>query len=226
MKITKLEDLKEHLEDSIKKAVTLAPKRNFEESVECIMVIRDVDLRHPENRFRLLVKLPNKVAKIDKIGVFADGPHLSQIQSTKIEDAIVEVIDRAKLEVLRSKSRATRKLARKLRIFIASAPLMPIIGKYVAKYLSPLNKMPIPIPLDQNIIDALNDAKHTVAVRLSTSPQIATRIGYKSMKIEQLTENAFTLVSAVVGKLPSGLSNISDIYIKTTMGPPARISLE
>lgn len=226
MRITKLEDLQKPLHSSIEKAVMTAPPRNFEESVECIIVIRDIDLRRPENRFRMFVKLPHEVAKVDRIGVFADGPHLTQIQSAKIDGVILEVIDRAKLEVIRARPRMTKKLAKNFRIFVASAPLMTVVARYIARYLAPRNKMPIPVPLNKNMVDAVNEAKKTVAVRLSTTPQIATKIGYRSMPVDHLTENVMALISSIVNKLPNGFRNISDIYVKTTMGPAVRISID
>jgi len=226
MRITKIEDLQKPLHESIEKAINMAPPRNFEESVECIIVIRDVDLRRPENRFRMFVKLPHEIAKVDKIGVFADGPHLTQIQSAKIDGVLLEIIDRAKLEVIRARPRMAKKLAKKFRIFVASAPMMTLIARYIARYLAPRNKMPIPVPLNKNIVEAVMEAKRTVAVRLSTTPQIATKIGYRSMSVDHLTENAIALISNVVNKLPNGFRNISDIYVKTTMGPAARIAID
>jgi len=226
MRITKIEDLQKPLHESIEKAINMAPPRNFEESVECMIVIRDVDLRRPENRFRMFVKLPHEIAKVDKIGVFADGPHLTQIQSAKIDGVLLEIIDRAKLEVIRARPRMAKKLAKKFRIFVASAPMMTLIARYIARYLAPRNKMPIPVPLNKNIVEAVMEAKRTVAVRLSTTPQIATKIGYRSMSVDHLTENAIALISNVVNKLPNGFRNISDIYVKTTMGPAARIAID
>lgn len=219
MRITKLESLEKPLSEIIEKCINNAPKRNFEESVECMIVVRDIDLRRPENRFRIFVKLPYDVAKIDKIGVFADGPHLTEIQSAKFDDVILEVIDKGKLEVLRSRPRMAKKLARKFRIFVASVSMMTVVARYIAKYLAARNKMPIPVPPNRNMVDAVRDAKKTVAIRLSTTPQIATKIGYRSLQIDHLVQNAMTLISNVVNKLPNGLRNISSIYVKTTMGP-------
>lgn len=226
MKVTKLDDLQKPLREIIEQAIAKAPKRNFEESVECIIVIKDIDLRKPENRFRMFVKLPYDVAKVDRIGAFADGKHLTEIQNAKFNDVILEIIDRAKLEVLRSKPRLAKKLARHNRIFVASAPMMTLIARYIAKYLAPRNKMPIPVPPNKNMVDAVREAKKTVAIRLSTTPQIATKIGYKSMSVDHLVENALTLIGSIVNKLPNGFRNISDIYVKTTMGPAFGISIE
>ncbi len=226
MRITKIEMLNKPMRESLEKAINSAPKRNFEESVECIVVVRDIDLRRPENRFRMFVTLPHDVAKVDRIGVFADGRHLTEIQSAKFDDVILEVIDRGKLEVLRSKPRAAKKLAKKCRIFVASAPMMAIVARYIAKYLAARNKMPMPVPPTQNMVDAVRKAKKTVAIRLSSAPQIATKIGYRSMQIDALVENAVTLVATIANKLPNGLRNISDIYVKTTMGPAYGIRLD
>ncbi|MEX0568395.1 MAG: 50S ribosomal protein L1 [Candidatus Njordarchaeota archaeon] len=225
MRITRPEAIEKPLREIIEKAINNAPKRNFEESVECTIVVRDIDLRRPENRFRTFVKLPYDVAKIDKIGVFADGRHLTEIQSADFKDIILEVVDKAKLEVLRSRPRMAKKMAKKFRIFVASATMMAIVARYIAKYLAARNKMPIPVPPNKNMIDAVKEAKRTVAIRLSTTPQIATKIGYRSLPIDHLVENALALINSVINKLPNGFRNISDIYIKTTMGPAYGITV-
>ena len=219
MKITKIEALEKPLKEILEKAINSAPPRNFEESVECTIVVRDIDLRRPENRFRTFVILPHDVSLKDRIGIFADGRHLTEIQAAKFDDIILEVIDRAKLEVLRSKPRSAKKLARNYRIFVASAPMMPIVAKYIARYLSARNKMPVPVPPSKSMVDAVREAKRTIAIRLSSAPQIGTKIGYRSMPLDNLLENAMTLINNVINKLPNGLRNISNIYVKTTMGP-------
>ena len=226
MRISKVEALEDSLRDIITKAINNAPRRRFEESVECVIVIKDVDLRRPENRFRMFVVLPHEVAQVDKIGVFADGRHLTEIQDARFDDVVLEIVDRARLEVLRSKPRLAKKLAKRMRIFVASAPLMVMVARYIARYLAARNKMPIPVPPTKNMVEAVREAKKTIPIRLSTTPQIATKIGYRSMPVDHLVENAMTLIGSVVDKLPNGLRNISNIYVKTTMGPAYRIAVE
>jgi large subunit ribosomal protein L1 len=54
---------RENLIDAIKRAIEYAPRRNFKQSVEMIVVLRDVDPRSPEGRIREIVFLPHPPKK-------------------------------------------------------------------------------------------------------------------------------------------------------------------
>ena len=49
---------KEQLQKSIEKALRLSPRRNFKQSVELVVVLKDVDPRTPEGRIRETIFLP------------------------------------------------------------------------------------------------------------------------------------------------------------------------
>jgi large subunit ribosomal protein L1 len=59
--------------DAVKEAKEQAKPRNFTQSIDVIINIKDLDVRKPENRFSEEVALPNGRGKEIKIGVIADG---------------------------------------------------------------------------------------------------------------------------------------------------------
>ena len=59
--------------DAVKEAKEQAKPRNFTQSIDVIINLKDLDVRKPENRFSEEVALPNGRGKEIKIGVIADG---------------------------------------------------------------------------------------------------------------------------------------------------------
>ena len=59
--------------EAVKEAKEQSKPRNFTQSVDMIVNIRDLDVKKPENRFNEEVTLPNGRGKEVKIGVIADG---------------------------------------------------------------------------------------------------------------------------------------------------------
>ena len=218
-------ELKRRLLQAVKEMRAKSPKRNFVESVELHISIKDVDLKRPENRFRAAVRMTYPVAHKDKLAFFADDTHVTALK--KIDtDGEITVVDRAKLEEMRSSLKLAKKLAKNNRIILASQSLMGTIGRYFGKILSPRNKMPIPVPPTADLNKIIDEAKRTVMVRLHKSPSINVKIGNINMSDEEIVENAMSIISAVKSRLPKGLRNINTITIKTTMGPPVKISLK
>jgi len=219
--------LKENLLEAIRKVKEISPKRNFVESIELILPVRDIDLRRPENRFRIFVKLPHPIAYRDKIAFFADEVHASEAReiASKSED-IITVIDRVGIETLRTSKREIRKIAKRHRILLATTTLMSLVARYFGRYLSPRNKLPMPVPPSRRAADAIAEAKRTVAVRLHKNLAIQAKIGHRLMSDEELTENGVALILAVVPRLPDKWRNLRRYaFVKTTMGPPVKFSL-
>ncbi len=208
---------------AIQKMRKMTPKRNFNEAVEVQISIKDVDLKKPENRIRTRIKLPYPIAENDKIVFFADDTHITALRSMGSSE--VTVVDRAKLEEYSSNIRQFKKLARRNRIFLSSASLMSLIGRYFGKILSPRNKMPIPVGINDDVSSVIKDAKRTISVRLHKSPTVHAKVGHVNMKDEELAENIVSFIMFVKNKLPKGWRNIRSIYIKTTMGPPIKVDI-
>jgi len=58
---------------AVKKALDERPKRNFVETVELAINLKDVDLAVPSNRIDEEVQLPHGRGKAVRVGVFASG---------------------------------------------------------------------------------------------------------------------------------------------------------
>ncbi|MCG3216755.1 MAG: 50S ribosomal protein L1 [Candidatus Heimdallarchaeota archaeon] len=211
--------VEKELKEAIKIMKKQSPSRNFVESVDIAINLRDINLQDPAKRFQLDVQLPNSVKKDIKICVLAEGSQLVEAQSA----GAARVIDKEELESISREPKLAKKIAQQYDFFVASAPLMPLIGRNLGKYLGPRGKMPKPVPPTAPIEPLLQKYSATVQIRLRQSPVIHARIGTVDMENDALAENALTVVGNVESRLDKGENNIRSIIIKTTMGPPIKV---
>ncbi len=205
--------------EAVKEAKARAKPRHFTQTVELAVNLRDIDLKKPENRFKLEVVLPNGRGKEPKIAVIADGAVAEAAKKLGLD-----VISGEQLEELAKSPREARKVAKRYDSFIAAAPLMPKIGRYLGRYLGPRNKMPQVVPPTMtNLEPILNRLKRTIRVQLKNNPVVHAPVGTEDMDEDKLAENAEAVLNAVMGKLERGENQVKSVYIKTTMGPAVKV---
>ena len=206
-----------NVDEAIKKMRENSKKRNFTQTVDLIVNIKDVDLKNPSNRFVMEVMLPAGRGKDVKVCVI--GKSLAEV-AKNIAD---EVIDEKVLEECESDKRRMKKLVKRIDFFLAEPQLMTRIGKVMGKYLGPRNKMPKPVPPQTDIRPMVERLKKSVRVVLKDNPLIQCPIGTEDMSDDDLKKNFEAVISAIINKLPNGRNNIRSVYIKTTMGSPVKV---
>ncbi|WP_297512673.1 50S ribosomal protein L1 [Thermococcus sp.] len=210
---------RQKLVEAVKEAKARAKPRNFTQTVEIAVNLKDIDLRKPENRFKLEVVLPHGRGKEPKIAVIADGAVAEAAKKLGLD-----VISGEQLEEIAKSPREARKLAKRYDFFIAAAPLMPKIGKYLGRYLGPRNKMPQVVPPTMtNLEPIVNRLKKTVRIQLKNNPVVHAPIGTEDMDDEKLAENAEAVLNAIINKLERGENQVKSVYVKTTMGPAVKV---
>ncbi len=208
---------KEQLVDSIKKAIENSKKRGFKQSVELIVVLKDIDPRSPEGRIREIVFLPKGVNKDVKICVVADGETAVKAR----EAGAHRVITRSELQAIDRKT--AKKIAQECDWVLVRTDLMALAGRILGPALGPRGKIPVPVPPTADIVAVMNRYKRAVLIRTKDQPQIMCRIGTEDMDPEDIAENALSVISTLESKVPSPTHNIAKIIIKTTMGPPVEV---
>ena len=204
---------------AVKEAKEKSEKRKFNQSVELVLNLKDVDMKSAEGRIQEIVELPYSPAKANKICVIASGELALKARKANAD----HVVEKAELEGLAGKKRELRKLANDYDFFIAEAPLMQSVGRILGPILGPRGKMPIAVPPSADIASLLNKHRKTIIVRTRSQPMIQCRIGTEDMKEEELTENIQTILRVLEGKLKKGMKNIRFAIIKTSMGTPVKI---
>jgi len=208
--------------NAVREAKEKSKKRNFTQSVELILSLKDVDMKTPEGRIQAQIELPYPSAdKPNKMCVIATGE--LALKAKKAEADLV--IDRDQLSGLGGSKKELRKIANEYDFFIAEAPLMPLVGKILGPILGPRGKMPVPAPPNADISAILRKYVKTVSVRMRNQPLVRCRVGSESMKEEEIAENVQAVVRVVEGKLKRGIKRFRSVYVKTSMGSPVKVSL-
>lgn len=205
--------------EAVKEAKEQSKPRNFTQSVDMIVNIRDLDVKKPENRFNEEVTLPNGRGKEVKIGVIADGELIVQAKDA----GVALVINKADLEELRKDRKAAKKAANSVDFFIAQADMMPLVGRFLGPILGPRNKMPKPVPASIKLDPLLERLQSTVKVGIKQQPAIQIIVGSQDMSDEDLAENIETVLTVLDRHLDKGRNQIKSMFIKTTMGPIVRV---
>lgn len=208
----------ENIINGIKKALEDSPDRNFDESLELAINLRDIDLSNPDNRVDEEIVLPNGRGKTIKVGVFGSGE-----LALNARDSADTVIEPDEIDEIAEDKRKARKLVEEHQFFLAEPPLMPVIGREMGAILGPKGKMPSPVTPNMDINDTINSLKNTVHVRSRDRMTFHAPIGTESMDVEDLIDNADTVIRRIIMNLERREMNIKSIYVKTTMGPAVRI---
>lgn len=204
---------------AVKEAKEKSEKRKFNQSIELILKLHDIDMKSPEAKIQEVVELPYALEKPNKICVIASGELAMKAKKANAD----HVIERSELEGLAGKKQEMRKIANEYDFFIAEAPLMPTVGRVLGSVLGPRGKMPIPVPPSADISGLIAKNRKTIVVRLHNQPIVQNRIGMENMKDEEIAENIQAVLRVLEGKLKKGLKNIKFAYIKTAMGAPVKV---
>lgn len=225
-----------YIEEALKSALEQAvwqkegkkdKERKFNETLDLIINFRDLDIRNPNNKIDREILLPNPIRE-GKLNIcfFSNGD-----QMMEIKDKDYPVFDEDALEELNNKDvQEKKKFVRKYDAFIAQAPLMRDVAKTLGRYLGQSGKMPKPQPKGYGIVspemevdNIIDNYRKRIQLRTRRVPMIQTKFGKKSYDFEHNLENIKAILEFIESQLPNGQGNIKSIYIKTTMGKPAKV---
>lgn len=203
---------------AVQKALESAKKRNFVETVELAINLKDIDLAVPKNRITEDIILPYGRGKAVHVCVIGGGE-----LALKAKDVADTVIMPEELQALADDKKQAKRVANKTDYFIAEAPLMAVVGKRLGTVLGPRGKMPKPIPPGADPSGMIDNLRKTVSVRTKDRMTFHAPVGTADMPAEQIAENIEVLLKRVELKLEKGRMNIASSFVKTTMGPSERL---
>lgn len=202
----------------MQKALESAKKRNFTETVELAINLRDVDLSIPKNRIQEDIILPAGRGKKVKVCVIGGGELAS-----KARDVADRVITPEELGTIADDKKQAKKIANDTDYFIAEAPLMAVVGKRLGIVLGPRGKMPKPIPPGVDPAGMIDGLRKSVTVRTKDRITFHVPVGTVEMDAEQIADNIDMVIKRVALRLEKGKLNIQSAYVKTSMGPSERV---
>lgn len=202
--------------------------RKFDETIDLIINLKDLNLNDPKQRIDKEIVLPNNI-------ITGDKPKVCVIASDEIlleaRNLGLEAIDNDGLIQLNNEEKKTKKkFVKKYDFFIVEDKMMPSVARYLARFLGPLGKMPKPFPSGYGIISSPDDLKiaierylKIIRIQLKKQLLIQVKIGKKSMEKDRVFENLKTVVDYVADQMPHRYNNIKSMFLKTTMGHPIKI---
>lgn len=206
--------------EAIKQAKAKSGQKKFNQAVDLILDIVEIDMKAPEGKIQAVVELPHVTSKPNRICVVASsGDFVTKAKNSSAD----KVLERADLDALNGKKKELRKLGSEYDVFICEVPLMPLVGRILGPVLGPRGKMPIPVPPNADLTALINKHRKTVVVRMRSQPIIQVSVGSEQMKDEELVDNIMAVLRMLDGKLKRGLKNVKYAFIKTSMGEPIKI---
>jgi len=209
---------REKIIDTLSKAREASAKRKFEQSIEIIVNLREVDMKRPENRVNLRVQLPNGVGS-KKVLIFASGDLALRARRAGVDG----VVEPSELDSMAKDKKEAKKKLKDFDVFVAEAPMMPTVGRVVGPVLGPKGKMPIPVPPTAPIDSVIERERKVIIVRSRDKPLLQCVVGTEAMENERIAENIDAVVSNLARTLKRGLANVRSIYLKLSMGETVRL---
>ncbi|WP_135822484.1 50S ribosomal protein L1 [Halostella litorea] len=209
----------QEIEQAVSRALEDAPERNFRETVDLAINLRDLDLNEPSNRVDESIVLPSGTGQETQIVVFAEGE-----TALRAEDVADDVLDGDELADLGDDDDAAKDLAEETDFFVAEEALMQDIGRYLGTILGPRGKMPTPLSPDDDVVETVNRMKNTVQLRSGDRRTFHTRVGAEDMSAEGIADNIDVIMRRLHADLEKGPLNIDTVFVKTTMGPAVEVA--
>ena len=202
--------------------------RKFDESIDFIINLKDINLNDPKQRIDKEILLPNNIITTDKpnVCVIASDEILMEAKNLGLDTIDNDGLIRLNNEEKKEK----KKFVKKYDFFIVEDKMMPNVARYLARFLGPLGKMPKPFPSGYGIISNPDDLQvaidrylKIIRIQLKKQLLIQVKIGKKSMEKEQVFENMKAIVEYIADLMPHKYNNIKSMFLKTTMGHPIKI---
>jgi large subunit ribosomal protein L1 len=202
--------------------------RNFDESIDLIINLKDINLKDPKQRIDKELILPNEV-------IASETPNVCVLASDEIlleaKNLGLDTIDNDRLVALNNEEKkAKKKFVKRYDFFLVEDKMMPNVARYLARFLGPLGKMPKPFPSGYGIVSnpedldvAVDRYKKIIRIQLKKQPIIQVKVGKKSMDKQKVFENVKTVVDYIADQMPHKYNNLKSMYLKTTMGKPVKI---
>ena len=208
----------DQLVETINQAKESDKERKFNQTMEMIMVFRDIDVK---KGFAIneIIQLPKKMNRLASVCVMASGDLGLKAKKANAD----RVINEDELIKLGANKRESRKFINKYDFILADTKLMPTVGKVLGQLLGPRGKMPTPVPFNAPIESFLDRFRSSIRVKTKGSLSLSCKIGEESMEDADIAVNANIVATTIEKKLPNGEKNIKKIMLKTTMGKAVKV---
>ncbi len=205
------------VKNALAKAKSEAKKRSFKQSVDLIIVLRDLDLKKPDQQLDFYASTSHSLGKKARIAAFV-GPEMRD-EAKKAVDLVITPDEFAQY----ADKKKAKKLAAGYDYFIAQADIMTKVAQSFGKILGTRGKMPNPkagcvVPPKTNLAPLYSRLQKTVRLKAKTLLAVQCVVGKEDQDEDEVVDNILNIYRQVQGHLPNHENNISRVLVKTTMG--------
>jgi len=199
-------------------------KRQFKQTFDLILNLKEIDLKKTENQVDVFANLHySKGKKVKVCGLV--GAELIE-QAKKVFDNAILNDD---FEKFAKDKKSQKKLADEYDFFVAQGNIMTKVASTFGRVFGPRGRMPNPkigcvVPPNANL-DPLNEKLHKL-VRLKTgkTPILQVSVGNQEMDDKEIADNINAIYTTLIHNLPTEKNNIKSIVLKLTMSKPFKIN--
>lgn len=212
---------KNKLAKAIKLARELTKKRNFSQTFDLIITLKDLNIKKADDNVDIFTVLPNPRGKQVKICALVDK---DMIEKAKVFDKVIPKLDFPAYK----KPKDIKKLAQEYDLFVAQATIMTDIAKTFGRVLGSRGQMPNPkagciITPASDLTQLKQRLNNTVRIKTKNEPIIKAPLGKEELTDEQLIANAVSIYNNLTHSLPKEEHNVQDVFVKLTMGPAVKL---
>ena len=123
------------IKEAVEKVREASPARNFEQSFDLVINLRELDMNRPDNRVNIRFQLPKGIGD-RKVLVFASGDLALRSRRAGADD----VIEPEELAQLATDKKAAKRRLADYDVFVAEAPMMPTVGRVAGPILGQIGR--------------------------------------------------------------------------------------
>ena len=213
---------KNKLISTIKELKEKSSKRNFKQTFDLIVNLKELDMKKPEHQVDFFATLQHPRKKI-KVCAFV-GPELLEDARNSCDLAISQ----DEFEKYAKDKKLAKKLAREYDLFIAQANIMAPVATAFGRVLGPKGKMPNPkagcvVPPKTSLRPLYEKLQKTIRISAKKDPIIQIAIGKEDGNEDEITDNVLTIYDQLIHHLINEKNNIKNVLLKLTMSKPIKL---
>jgi large subunit ribosomal protein L1 len=211
---------KNNLIKTVKELKETSQKRNFKQTVDLIVSLKNIDLKKTPIDF--FTDIHNSRGKKMSICCLV-GAEMKE-EAKNCDEAIM-LDDFKKYQ---EDKKLLKRLADKHDFFIAQANLMAQVATTFGRALGSKGKMPNPkagcvVPPKTPLKPLYEKLQKTLRIRTKGGEFIQAAAGSDDMPDEQIADNIYSIYMSLVRHLPAEENNINNIKLKLTMSKPVKV---
>merc|ERR1712178_560755 len=192
-------------------------KREFFETVELQIGLKNYDPQK-DKRFAGNIKLPHIPRPKMRVCVLGDAFHCEKAAALGLDFKNAEG-----LKNFNKNKKLIKKFAKKYHNFLASETLIKQIPRLLGPGLNKAGKFPTLVQQSEDLLGKVNDIKATLKFQMKKVLCLNVAVGNCAMTEQQLVDNLKLAINFLVSLLKKNWQNVKVLYIKSTMGKPARL---